>query len=213
MTPTRRHALAAALALGLTALTGCTSSGPNTTTPTSSAPTQGTPTPTPTTTGPAVVGRATSAAEAIRDANASLIGYYTASFESGHAGGTRLDLVTPWTTGTALQNERALATYLQQKHYRLDGTPTAWTLNPSHSSTARTQASGGGGTIDFGLVHLVGCARSTNHPVGDKAPAWTTKGKQFARGWSLVYDVRSQHWIVSAADPLTESTARTVSCS
>lgn len=204
--PHHRPALAVLLALAAAGLTGCTTSPTTTAPPTtasSSTTAAATDTPTTATPGPAAVQPATSAAAAIRDANTSLLGYYTASFQNGHTGGTRGDLVTPWVTGAAAKNERTLATYLQQKHYRLDGTPTAWNLNPSRSSATRSKAADAT-VAAYGRVQLVGCIESTNHPVGKGAPAWTTKGSRTSIQWTVVYSPREQHWLV--ADSTSPST-------
>lgn len=194
----------AILATTIAALTGCATTTP--VSPASSAaPSTPTATASPTTAipTPAAVAPATSMSAAIRDANASLIGYYTASFQNGHTGGTRIDLVTPWVTGPALKNERALAAYLQEQHYRLDGTATGWDLNPSRSTASRTQAAGG--TVNpFGSVQLVGCIESTNHPVGDGAPEWTTKGRHTSIQWTVVYSQPERQWLV--ADSTSPST-------
>lgn len=198
----------ALLAAAVTGLTGCTTTPATPTSPTGTSVEVATPAaaiPT-----PAVVAPATSESGAIRDANSSLVGYYTASFQNGHAEGTRLELVTPWVTGAALQNERALATYLQQKHYRLDGAPTGWNLNPSRSTATRTK-NANGIVNPFGSVQLVGCATSTNHPVGDGAPAWT-KGQQFARAWTVLFDGTQRRWRVSAAVELTSKESKALAC-
>jgi hypothetical protein len=212
--PHHRPALAVLLAIAAAGLTGCTT-GPTTTPPptTARSSTTAAATGTPTTAepGPAVVQPATSEAAAVRDANTSLLGYYTASFQNGHSFGTRPELVAPWVTGAAAKNERTLATYLQQKHYRLDGTPTAWNLNPSRSSATRIKAVDGTANA-FGSARLVGCATSTNHPVGKAAPAWTTKGQQFARAWNVLYDAALHRWLVAAAVELTDAEAEAVAC-
>ena len=153
--------------------------------------------------GPAVVRPPSSESEAIADANRSLVGYYNASFTSGHAGGARLDLVTPWATGPTLENEGILADYLKQKHYRLDGTPTRWSLNEGRSTAAPTTAASGGATTAFGSVQLVGCIESTNRPVGAGAPAWTTQGKRTSIQWSVLYDAAQRQWLVNASSPVT----------
>ena len=187
------------------AMTGCATSTarpvPSSTAPTGSVtPTSGVQAPT----GPAVVGPPASGAEAIADANLSLVGYYTASFTSGHAGGTRLDLVTPWVTGPALRNEQLLAVYLKQKHLRLDGLPTRWSLNQGQSSAAQATAASSGRTTEFGSVKLVGCIESTNRPVDAGAPAWNTRGKHTAIRWSVLYDAAKRQWLVNDSSPITE---------
>ena len=181
------------------ALVGCASTAaprPSTITSTTS---DTAPAPTPTTTGPARVGPASSATGAIRAAAATVRGYYAASFNSGHAGGDRLDLVTPWATGSALENERSLASYLQRERLRLDGEPTAWTLNASRSSTARTDGTEGAPELLYGAARLVGCIESTNTPVGDGAPAWTTKGSHTSIDWTVLYSPTQQHWLVASS--------------
>lgn len=160
--------------------------------------------------GPAVVGPPNSESEAIADANRSLLGYYSASFVSGHAGGTLLDAVAPWATGPALKNEQLLADYLRQKNYRLDGTPTRWTLSRGRSSAAQTTEATGGGTITYGSVRLVGCIESINRPVGAGAPAWTTKGKHTSIQWSVLYDATKRQWRVYGSSPVT--TGGALSC-
>ncbi len=187
------------------ALTGCAESTARPV-PSSPASTQAT---TPTSSvdasvGPAVVRPPTSEAEAIADANRSLVGYYTASFTSGHAGGTRLDLVTPWVTGPALRNEQLLAAYLKQKHYRLDGIPTRLSLNQGRSSAAPATAANIGRTTEFGSVKLVGCIESINRPVGAGAPTWTTRGKRTSIQWSVLYDAAKRQWLIDASSPVTE---------
>ena len=154
-----------------------------------------------TSSGPVVVAPPTSAAQAIADANQSLLGYYKASFTSGHEGGTRLDLVTPWVTGSALRNEQILARFLKQKHYRLDGSPTVWTLRTSLSNAAQSKEASGAPTA-YGSVQLEGCAASTNRPVGNGAPAWTSKSRKFKQIWSVLYDAGRKQWIVAAAVPV-----------
>jgi hypothetical protein len=151
--------------------------------------------------GPVVVAPPTSAAQAIVDANQSLLGYYKASFTSGHEGGTRLDLVTPWVTGSALRNEQILAGFFKQKHYRLDGSPTVWSLRTSLSSAAQSKETSGAPTA-YGSVQLEGCAESMNRPVGNGAPAWTSKGRKFKQIWSVLYDAGRKQWIVAAAVPI-----------
>lgn len=160
--------------------------------------------------GPVVVAPPTSAAQAIADANQSLLGYYKASFTSGHEGGTRLDLVAPWVTGSALRNEQILAGFLKQKHYRLDGAPTVWALSAGRSSAAQSTGASGD-TTAYGAVRLVGCAESTNHPVGNGAPAWTSKGQRFKKIWSVLYDAGRKQWVV-AAPVSVASDGRAPSC-
>lgn len=194
--------LPTALTLGaavVAALVGCASTAdprPSTTTSTTSVTAS---TPAPTITGPARVAPASSATDAIRAADATVRGYYAASFNSGHAGGQRLDLVTPWATGTALENERSLASYLQRARLRLDGEPTPWTLNASRSSAARTDATEGAPDLLYGAVRMVGCIESTNRPVGDGAPAWTTKGSHTSIDWTVLYSPTQQHWLVTSS--------------
>lgn len=196
----RRVLILTAVVLALTGCAGTTRPVPSTPAPTRSA------TPTPSSevsAGPAVVGPPNSESEAIDDANRSLLGYYSASFMSGHAGGTLFTLVEPWATGPALKNEQLLADYLRQKKYRLDGTPTAWSLNQGRSSATQTTEANGGRTIAFGSVQLVGCIESTNRPVGAGAPAWTTKGKRTSIQWSVLYDATKRHWRVYGSSPVT----------
>lgn len=203
MTPHTRMRPVLVLAAVVLALTGCAGtaqpapSSPNTTysaTPTPSIEAS---------TGPAVVGPPNSESEAIAEANRSLLEYYSASFLSGHAGGTLLNAVAPWATGPALKNEELLADYLRQKKYRLDGTPTQWTLSQSLSSAAQTTEASSGGTIAFGSVQLVGCIESTNRPVGAGAPVWTTKGKHTSIQWSVLYDATTRQWRVYGSSPVT----------
>lgn len=145
--------------------------------------------------GPATVAAPTSASAAIDAANQTLLGYFQASFTSAHAGGARLDLVTPWATGAALQNERTLATYLQKRQYHIDGTPLVWSLSTTKSE-ADTETTADHRTVPYGYVQLVGCAQSTNHPVGAGAPAWTTKGRWLRVRWTVIYDISKQQWRV-----------------
>ena len=199
----RAHALVLTAAVsGALVLTGC-STHAATPVPTShaSSPTVAPTQSLDTSSGPVVVAPPTTEAQAIADANQSLLGYYKASFTSGHEGGTRLDLVTPWVTGSALRNERILAGFLKQKHYRLDGAPTVWTLRDSLSSAAQSKETSGAPTA-YGSVQLEGCAESTNRPVGNGAPAWTSKGRKFKQIWSVLYDAGRKQWIVAAAVPV-----------
>lgn len=147
--------------------------------------------------GPATVAAPTSASAAIDAANQTLLGYFQASFTSAHAGGARLDLVTPWATGAALQNERTLATYLQKRRYHVDGAPLVWTLSTTKSVADTETTTTDRRTIPYGYVQLVGCTQSTNHPVGAGAPAWTTKNRWLHVRWTVIYDISKQQWRVN----------------
>jgi hypothetical protein len=192
-----RAALRALPALiGLALVTGCTATPapPAATTTVPSAPSAS---PTPTSpAGPAMIEAPGSANAAIAAANRSVLGYLHIAFDSAHAGGTELDSVTPWVTGDALKNEQLLAAYLQKQHYRLDGTAQTWSLSAA-KSTAGNETTTGKQVIPYGVVRLLGCVQSTNHPVGNGAPPWTTKNRWFPTRWTVLYLPTKRQWVVA----------------
>jgi hypothetical protein len=196
---TRRALIRAIPALaGLALVAGCTATPtPPASTSTAPAPASASTSPSVTSeAGPATVDAPTSSSAAIEAANQSVLGYLQVAFDSAHQGGAGLATVTPWVTGDALTNERLLAAYLQKQHYRLDGTAQPWSLAAA-KSTAGNETTTGKQVIPYGVVRLLGCVQSTNHPVGNGAPPWTTKNRWFPTRWTVLYLPTKRQWVVA----------------